>query len=321
MDYALNRDRMRLKELSPIASFLLLVVVPIFALAAPREKAMAPSVRPLAVVAETKAEMARYSLKAYENRDQTNAVKGLLFTPKPVGLNALPMIVYIPGNGEIGNVARQFRQRAIFDRVTSAEFQEKYPCFLLALTPPASATTILGGMPGHPTGLQKALRDFVLDICRMQAKPKVDLNRLYVTGFSYGGMGAYALAQHFPGTFAASVPIAALPPLPEYFDKGRPGNWWHFHNMTFMRNEVLATIVPTALLLLAIPLACAFHTSPHAQWMMDNTIPRLLWYISAVPLAVLVQKMGWRNGMIASHCSGYYEGWRVYHAKLTTLVR
>lgn len=55
--------------------------------------------------------------------------------------------------------------------------------------------------------------------------------------------------------------------------------------MTFMRNEVLATIVPTALLLLAIPLACAFHTSPHAQWMIDNTIPRLLWYVFAVPLA------------------------------------
>ena len=44
----------------------------------------------------------------------------------------------------------------------------------------------------------------------MQTKPKVDLNRLYITGFSYGGLGAYALAQHFPGTFAAVVPIAAL---------------------------------------------------------------------------------------------------------------
>lgn len=187
-------------------------------------------VRPLPAPTEARADMARYSLKAYGNRDATNVVKGLLFTPKAVGMNALPMIVYIPGNGEIEDVARQFRQRAIFDRVTSAEFQEKYPCFLLALTPPASATTILGGMPGHPTGLQKALRDFVLDICRMQTKPKVDLNRLYVTGFSYGGMGAYALAQHFPGTFAAAVPIAALPPLPEYFDKGHPGSWWHFHN-------------------------------------------------------------------------------------------
>ena len=198
--------------------------------AAAREKAAPPTVRPLAVAVETKAEMARYSLKSYENCDQTNVVKGLLFTPKPVGMNALPVVVYIPGRGEIGDVALQFRQRAIFDRVTSAAFQEKYPCFLLALTPPASATTILGGMPDHPTGLQKALRDFVLDVCRMQTRPKADLNRLYLTGFSYGGMGTYALAQHFPGTFAAAVPVAALPPLPEYFDKEHPGNWWHFHN-------------------------------------------------------------------------------------------
>lgn len=230
MDYALNRDRMRLKELSPRASILLLVVVPIFALAAPREKAMVPSVRPLVVAAETKAEMARYSLKAYENRDQTNAVKGLLFTPKPVGMNALPVVVYIPGNGEIGDIARQFRQRAIFDRVTSAEFQEKYPCFLLALTPPAKATTLMGGMPGRPTGMQKAIRRFILDVACTQTKPKVDSNRIYVTGFSYGGNGAYALGQHFPDDFAAVVPIAALPPPLEYFAKERPGNWWHFHS-------------------------------------------------------------------------------------------
>lgn len=56
--------------------------------------------------------------------------------------------------------------------------------------------------------------------------------------------------------------------------------------MPFPRNEVLMTIVSAILLLLAIPLACAFHISPNALWMMDNTIPRLLWYTSAVPLAV-----------------------------------
>ena len=49
-------------------------------------------------------------------------------------------------------------------------------------------------------------------------------------------------------------------------------------------------IVPAALLLLAISLACAFHTSLHADWMMDNTIPRLLWYVSAIPLFALVRE-------------------------------
>ena len=204
--------------------------VPAFsAPAAQRDKAERAA-RPLAAPAEARAEMARYSLKAYENVDEKNPLKAMLFTPKPVGMSALPMVVYIPGNGELGDVERQFRQKAIFARVTSSAFQEKYPCYLLALSPPKTATTILGGMPGHPTALQKAIREFVLDVCRLQKRPRVDLSRLYLTGFSYGGIGAYALGQHFLADFAAVVPIAALPPLPEYFSKEHPGNWWHFHN-------------------------------------------------------------------------------------------
>lgn len=55
--------------------------------------------------------------------------------------------------------------------------------------------------------------------------------------------------------------------------------------MPFSREETMSIIVPVALLLLAIPLACAFHISPHARWMMDNTIPRVLWYSSVLPVA------------------------------------
>ena len=124
------------------------------ALAAPHKACGKNAVRPLTVSAETKTELAKYSLAAYENADPTNRVKGLLFTPKAKGGRPLPMVVYIPGNGELGEVEGHFRQRAIFERVTSAAFQEKYPCFLLALTPPREATTLLGGIPGHPTGMQ-----------------------------------------------------------------------------------------------------------------------------------------------------------------------
>lgn len=200
------------------------------AVSAPHNACVKTAVCPFSVSAETGEKMAKYSLYAYENGDPTNRVKALLFTPKPVGMNALPMVVYIPGNGELGEVEGHFRQRAIFDCVTALEFQEKYPCFLLALTLPREATTLLGGMPGRPTGMQRALREFVRELACRQKKPKVDLDRLYLTGFSYGGNGSYALAQHFPGEFAAVVPIAALPPLPEYFAKESPGNWWHFHN-------------------------------------------------------------------------------------------
>ena len=188
------------------------------------------SIRPFSVPPELDADMARYSLRAYENTDAANPVKGLLFTPKPVGANPLPVIVYIPGCGEIGEVGNQFRQRAIFDRVTSSDFQDKYPCYLLAVSPPQTSTTLLGGLPGRPADRQKSVHEFAMEVCRTRKRPKADMGRIYLTGFSYGGNGVYALAQHFPERYAAAVPIAALPPLPEYFSKERPGFWWHFHN-------------------------------------------------------------------------------------------
>ena len=65
--------------------------------AAPRERvasdmlqgrgALATSVvRPLVMASEARAEMARYSLKAYGKRDATNVVQGRFFMSKPMGL-------------------------------------------------------------------------------------------------------------------------------------------------------------------------------------------------------------------------------------------
>ncbi len=42
-------------------------------------------VRPFVASAEARADMARYSLKAYENCDEKNPLQAMLFTPKPVG--------------------------------------------------------------------------------------------------------------------------------------------------------------------------------------------------------------------------------------------
>lgn len=209
--------------------FFVMVMSHTAAIAAANDKTT-KSIRAVTVSGETRALLSRYALRAYANADTTNRVQALLFTPRPHGTIPLPMVVYVPGCGELGELSRQFRQRVIFDRVTSPAFQAKYPCFLLALTPPCNATTLIGGMPGHPTAVQSSIREFVTAVCRMQTSPRVDPDRLYITGFSYGGCGAYALAQHFPTDFAAVAPIAALPPLPEYFKRDNPGNWWHFHN-------------------------------------------------------------------------------------------
>ena len=65
--------------------------------------------------------------------------------------------------------------------------------------------------------------------------------------------------------------------------------------------EVLLAIVPVALLGCAIPLACGFYDAPYAKWMMDNTIPRLIWYLLPVPMFVMVSQL-------SSHDFGIYVG-------------
>ena len=55
--------------------------------------------------------------------------------------------------------------------------------------------------------------------------------------------------------------------------------------------EVLLCILPVALLGCAIPLVCGFYDAPYAKWMMDNTIPRLIWYLLPVPMFVMVSQL------------------------------
>ncbi len=53
----------------------------------------------------------------------------------------------------------------------------------------------------------------------------------------------------------------------------------------FLSPGDVRALVPSALLLALIPLACGFHSSHHAEWMADNTVPRLAWYVSAILVA------------------------------------
>ena len=216
--------------------FLLVLPPCVFATESAAESGVVPIVLDPAI----RQDASRYGFRAYAYAiDGTNVTQCLLSSPKPVGRAKLPLIVYFPGRGERGEVAKQFRQCVLFDRVISKGFQEKYPCYLLAISPPESVTTLHGGMPGHPSPMQRLVHDLIFAVARIASKPSIDANRIYLTGFSYGGNAVYALAFHYPGEFAAALPIAALPPLAEYFDKAHPGNWWHFHNDgDYTRNDI-----------------------------------------------------------------------------------
>jgi len=193
-----------------------------------------------------------YHAKKNKNRAFPDRVPFVLYTPRPGGgaakaataslpsdrkdngggdTTALPMLVFLPGRGELGtDLNKLFGQKGIIEKVTSAAFQEKRPCYLLIPSPPGSFATLMGGLPHRPSLAQNLMNDAILAVARAQQSPPVDLNRLYITGLSYGGGGAYAFGLKFPGRYAAVVPVATGVMDEDELNPAWPGNWWHFCN-------------------------------------------------------------------------------------------
>lgn len=197
--------------------------------------------QPVTVSKALKTDLARYGLVAgcfiradslpeEGGRRSPNRVGYLLFEPKKArSRTEVPMVVYLPGRGELGNsLDRLLHDRTVFERVTASAFQRQRPCYLLALQPPASAATLLDGLPGQPSPVQMLLHDAIREVVRTRQTPRVDENRIYLTGLSYGGGGVYGLMTSYPGQFACGVPVAAFPP-PPFFVSGAH-RIWHCYN-------------------------------------------------------------------------------------------
>ena len=177
------------------------------------------------------AEAGRERHRRVTGRPFPSSLSYLLYVPKGQKSRKVPLLIYLPGSGERGeDLMRQFHQRTVFARVTSAEFQARHPCYMLALSPPEGVGTFLDGEPGRPSAIQDLIAGAVSAVMAAHGAPPVDANRIYATGLSLGGEGVYGLAFAFPGLFAAGIPVAAGPPPADYLSVGRPGRWWHFYN-------------------------------------------------------------------------------------------
>lgn len=156
---------------------------------------------------------------------------GLWYSPHAPREKALPLLVYVPGTGEIGtNLVRQFNQRGLFDKVLSREFQQRHPCHLLAVSPPKCITSFFGSLKWEPNPQQRSLVNFIDGARRFATGSAVDTNRIYMTGLSYGGSAVASTAANYPGRFAAVVPVSGGLPPEDRIHPQHPGNWWCFYN-------------------------------------------------------------------------------------------
>jgi predicted peptidase len=96
---------------------------------------------------------------------------------------------------------------------TDTKIQEQYPAFVVAPqipccqrwvnVPPTVSSYALAAQPSASL----TLADEIVQSLE-QTYPMIDPNRVYVMGLSMGGFGAWEVAERWPGTFAATIPVS-----------------------------------------------------------------------------------------------------------------
>lgn len=121
-----------------------------------------------------------------------------------------PLVVFLHGAGERGT--ENLQQLAWLPRELASEAnRRRFPCHLLAVQCPPDE--VWADFTNERTGdwlaepPSRALRAVNVAIERILAEPGVDAGRVYLTGLSMGGFGAFELATRDPERFAALLPV------------------------------------------------------------------------------------------------------------------
>ena len=116
-----------------------------------------------------------------------------------------PLLVFLHGWGESGENLHLLKRHGVPKHV---EASNGLPFVVLA--------------PQAPAGVEwQELTDMLMDFIRaLTQRYRVNPDRIYLTGLSTGGKGAWALAVQHPDVFAAVAPVAGdIPEVEGFMDK------------------------------------------------------------------------------------------------------
>lgn len=123
-----------------------------------------------------------------------NDLKYLIYTPDGYASSGetYPLVVWLHGGDQGGTDIEKVRSSGIPKLI---EDGKQFP--FLVFSPQNPSEELLYPIEKVESALEEVL-----------SKYRIDRSRVYVVGFSRGGFGAWAMAEQFPETFAAVVPIA-----------------------------------------------------------------------------------------------------------------
>ena len=128
----------------------------------------------------------------------------------PLEKTAFPLVIFLHGAGERG-IDNAVQIKHIARLFLDAENRRQYPCFVLAPQCPEGIMWAAHDKDGSRLVMRKnptpPMAMLIELIRKVEKEFPIDPTRIYVTGLSMGGYGAWDLLARFPNKFAAAVPI------------------------------------------------------------------------------------------------------------------
>lgn len=152
-----------------------------------------------------------YAAHTHTGKNGATLPYRLLSPEKPEAGKRYPLVIFLHGAGERGtDNQKQLKHGA--GLFAKPEVRAQFPCFVIAPQCPEGrkwCEVDWGDPKPHQTPAEPSIPMALLleVIDEFRQRPSVDQARLYVTGLSMGGFGAWDLITRRPGQFAAAVPV------------------------------------------------------------------------------------------------------------------
>lgn len=142
----------------------------------------------------------------YEDRRHPNGLPYHTYVPAALSpRKAYPLVIFLHGQSDLGLHVHKGFPKGIW---SLSAIQTDHPHVLF--------------VPRHRTGdddwthdeyrtmVVEALDDLTREFNGDQSSPNIDPRRIYLTGFSQGGMGTWDYIKHYPDKFAAASPLSGF---------------------------------------------------------------------------------------------------------------
>lgn len=152
----------------------------------------------------------RFSMNKYVDKGDTLNYRQLY--PDADTLRKFPLVIFLHGSGERGNDNEAQLKWGVMNFATDQNMM-LHPAFVIA--PQCRENMSWSNFSREKSSTEMRLQpaptkpmELLIGLIRQLIKTlPVDSNRIYITGLSMGGYGAYDAIERYPHLFAAAVPV------------------------------------------------------------------------------------------------------------------